>query len=92
MVGKKPSVKADLAIYSQAVDVRGRCMSESLKPGHNLDFSSCNFKKAFNSDMNDKYKLTSISLVLICFLKGFVEVPNNKGICILCRCKFTSTC
>ena len=40
-VGKKPSVKADLAIYSQAVDVRGRCMSESLKLGHNLDFSSC---------------------------------------------------
>ena len=40
MVGKKPSVKADLAIYSQAVDVRGRCMSESLILGHNLDFSS----------------------------------------------------
>ena len=33
MVGKKPSVKADLAIYSQAVDVRGQCMSESLKLG-----------------------------------------------------------
>ena len=29
-------MKADLAIYSQAVDVRGWCMSESLK----LDFSS----------------------------------------------------
>ena len=37
-VGKKPSVKA---IYSQAVDVCGRCMSELLKLGHNLDFSSC---------------------------------------------------
>ena len=32
-VGKKPSVKVDLAIYSQAVDVRGQCMSESLKQG-----------------------------------------------------------
>ena len=40
-VGKKPSVKADLAIYSHAVDVRGQCMSESLILGHNLDFSSC---------------------------------------------------
>ena len=29
-VGKKPSVKADLAIYSQAADVHERCMSESL--------------------------------------------------------------
>ena len=47
MVGKKPSVKADLAIYSQAVDVRGRCMSESLILGHNLDFSSCDIMVGF---------------------------------------------
>ena len=40
-VGKKLSVKADLAIYSHAVDVCGQCMSESLILGHNLDFSSC---------------------------------------------------
>ena len=39
-VGKKPSVKADLAIYSHAVDASGQCMSESLILGHNLDFSS----------------------------------------------------
>ena len=45
---KKPSVKADLAIYSQAVDVRGRCMSESLKLGHNLDFSSCDIMVGFH--------------------------------------------
>ena len=38
-IGKKPSVKADLAIYSQAVDVRGQCMSELLILGHNLDFN-----------------------------------------------------
>ena len=48
MVGKKPSVKADLAIYSQAVDVRGQCMSESLKLGHNLDFSSCDIMVGFH--------------------------------------------
>ena len=46
-VGKKPSVKADLAIYSQAVDVHGRCMSESLILGHNLDFSSCDIMAGF---------------------------------------------
>ena len=47
-VGKKLSVKADLAIYSQAVDVRGQCMSESLKLGHNLDFSSCDIMVSFH--------------------------------------------
>ena len=40
-VGKKPSVKADLAIYSHVVDASGQCMSESLILGFNLDFSSC---------------------------------------------------
>ena len=47
-VGKNPSVKADLAIYSQAVDVRRRCMSESLRLGHNLDFSSCDIMVGFH--------------------------------------------
>ena len=36
-VGKKPSVKADLAIYSHAVDVSRQCMSVSLIPGCKLD-------------------------------------------------------
>ena len=48
MVGKKLSVKADLAIYSQAVNVCGRCMSESLILGHNLDFSSCDIMVSFH--------------------------------------------
>ena len=47
-VDKKPSVISDLAIYSQAVDVRGRCMSQSLKLGHNLDFSSCDIMVGFH--------------------------------------------
>ena len=46
-VGKKPSVKADLSIYSYAVDVGGQCMSESLILGHNLDFSSCDIMVGF---------------------------------------------
>ena len=46
-VGKKLSVKADLAIYSHVVDVGGQCMSESLTLGHNLDFSSCNIMVGF---------------------------------------------
>ena len=40
-VGKKLSVKADLAIYSHTADAAGQCMSESLMLGHNLDFSTC---------------------------------------------------
>ena len=36
-VGKKPSVKADLAIYRHTVDASGHCMSESLMLKHNLD-------------------------------------------------------
>ena len=47
-VGKEPSMKADLAIHNQAVDVRGQCMSESLKLGHNLDFSSCDIMVGFH--------------------------------------------
>ena len=52
-VGKKPSVKADLAIYSQAVDVRAQCMSESLKLGHNLDFSSCDIMVGFHKSSHN---------------------------------------
>ena len=47
-VGEKPSMKADLAIYSQTVDVGGQCMSESIKLGHNLDFSSCDIMVGFH--------------------------------------------
>ena len=46
-VSKKPSVKADLAIHSHAVDASGQCMSESLILGHNLDFSSCDISVGF---------------------------------------------
>ena len=44
---KKPSVKADQAIYSHAVDAGGQRMSESLKFGHNLEFSSCDIMVGF---------------------------------------------
>ena len=54
-VGKKPSVKADLAVYSQAVDVRGRCMSGSLKLEHNLDFSSCDIMVGFHKSSHIYY-------------------------------------
>ena len=46
-VGKKPSIKADLAIYSQVVDASGQCMSISLILGFNLDFSSCDILVGF---------------------------------------------
>ena len=47
-VGKKLSMKVDLAIYSHAVDAAGQCMSESLMLGHNLDFSSCDILVGFS--------------------------------------------
>ena len=46
-VGKKPPVKADLAIHSYTVDASGQCMSESLILVHNLDFSSCDILVSF---------------------------------------------
>ena len=62
-VGKKPSVKADQAIYSQAVDVRGRCMSESLRLGHNLDFSSCDIMVGFHKSSHICYQSLSHQLM-----------------------------
>ena len=46
-VGNKPSVNADLAIYSHAVDAFRKCTSKSLILGHNLDFSSCDILVGF---------------------------------------------
>ena len=46
-VGKKPSVKAGLAIYSHTVDAAEQCMSELLMLGNNLDFSTCNILVGF---------------------------------------------
>ena len=46
-VGKKPSVKADLVIYSYIVNASGQCMSVSLILYFNLDFSSCDIMVRF---------------------------------------------
>ena len=62
MVSKKLFVKTDLAIYSQAVDVCGRCISESLKLGHNLNFSSCDIIVGFHK---------SSHIYIICNAMGF---------------------
>ena len=69
-VGKKPSVKADLAMYSQAVDVRGRCMSESLKLGHNLDFSSCDIMVGFHKSSHISYFCSSKVMIDISSLNS----------------------
>ena len=66
IVSKKPSVKADLAIYSQAVDVRGQCMSESLKLGHNLDFSSCDIMVGFHKSSHIYVHKFLHSIVTMC--------------------------
>ena len=46
-VGKKPSVKADLAMYSHTVDVSRQYMSVSLILGCKLDFASCIIRAGF---------------------------------------------
>ena len=46
-VGKKPSVKVDLAIYSHVVDASQQCMSVSITLGFKLDFSSCDILVGF---------------------------------------------
>ena len=56
-VSKKPSVKADLAIYSHVVDVSGQCMSTSLTLGLNLDFSSCNNLVGFYKSIQNYVKI-----------------------------------
>ena len=71
-VGKKLSVKEDLAIYSQAVDVRGRCMSESIMLGDNLDFSSCDIMIGFR-------KSSHIFSFIFYFLSHSSRV--NKSFC-----------
>ena len=40
-VSKKPSMKADLTMYSHVLDISGRCMSVSLVLFIKLDFISC---------------------------------------------------
>ena len=68
-VGKKLSVKADLAIYSLTVDVGGQCMSESLTLGHNLDFSSCDIMVGFCKS-NHKLALHFSVLLIKLFNSG----------------------
>ena len=50
------------------------------------------FKKAFNSDMNDKQRLIEHWYSLIVFLKDFAEAPTNITVCTFCRCGFASAC
>ena len=62
-VGKKPSVKADLIMYSQTVDVSRQCMSVSLILNCKLDFSSCAIRAGFHKSShiycNDLLRLFS---------------------------------
>ena len=46
-VGKEPSVKADLAIYSHIVDVSGKFMNVLLILDFKLDFISCAIRDDF---------------------------------------------
>ena len=52
-VNKKSSVKADLAMYSHAVDVSRQCMSVSLILDCKLDFSSCAIRASFRKSSHN---------------------------------------
>ena len=47
VVGKKPSMKADLAVYTHIVDASGQCISVSLILAFKLDFNSCTIWTGF---------------------------------------------
>ena len=83
-VGKKPSGKADLAIYRHTVDAARQCMSESLILRHNLDFSSCDilgsFCKSSHKYANIIYYVTRTSLPCI-----RCETCHKALICNYCK-------
>ena len=56
-VGKKPSVKADLAIYSHIVDASGQCMSESFILGHKLVSVLVTFWSVFINPVTNRLSL-----------------------------------
>ena len=72
-IGKKPSVKADLAIYSHVVDASGQCMSVSLILGFNLDFSSCDNLVGFCKSSHNYSMLYSID-----YSPGTKSLHNEK--------------
>ena len=65
-VSKKPSVKADLAIYSHIVDASEQCMSVSLILGFKLDFSSCTNWDGFYKSGHICYTLLFVLSVTFC--------------------------
>ena len=66
-------MKADLAIYSYAVDASGQCMSESLKLGNNLDFSSCDILIGFVHKSSHKY-LMECDYLMLCKNSGAIHL------------------
>jgi len=46
-VGKKPSVKEDLLIYSSCVAVSGQCLSVAIITSNEMDFNSCAYMVGF---------------------------------------------
>ena len=46
-VGKRPPVKADLAIYSPVNGVYVQCLSLAFMLSYNLDFNSCAIRDGF---------------------------------------------
>ena len=58
-VDKKPSVKADLAIYSCVLGVTGQWVSVALTLCHQLDFSCCDNSVSFCKSSHIKIRITT---------------------------------
>ena len=74
-VGKKPSVKADLAVYSHTFKVGGQCMSESFTLGHNLDSVLVTLWSVFANPVTYSYTIFMVYLMVI-LIWQFIGLPD----------------
>ena len=91
-VGKKPSVKADLFIYSNCVTVSGQCLSVAIIISNKMDFNSCAYMVDFPKSshiyrVTDCYAVywqsfswwSNVYLGMVCKLGKFGHIYRIKG-------------
>ena len=61
---EKPSVKADLAIYSHRLGVSGQCQCVALKLSFNLDFSSFAIMDSYRKSSHIHRKLAIVGITI----------------------------
>ena len=91
-VGKKPSVKADLAIYSQIADASGQCMSVSLILGFKLDFSSCDNLVSFCKSSHICTYLCVCRYMYVCMYVSMCLCVSYVCACFCVVCAYVYVC